>query len=139
VRNAIDNKFDMSLMRMITTSELKFRMECLNKCYKKVKHLKRNYWLVGVEKVNWQVGANGYCIPRDLFGNDNSWAIGSRTANARNGFLFLFAKTEGEPTPVCGSNRMIQNCTQLAIFQVSREGFAHCTLKSSNQWLPEWI
>lgn len=139
VQNVLNGLFDMSSLRKITTAEIKFRMLCLKKCYERIHMRHTDLWLVGAEKVeNWANGANGYCIPRDLYQNNNQWCTQSRLNDASPGYLYLFAKTIYTPSLITGTKRMEQSCDELYIFQVSRQKIAHCHLRAYGEWIPKW-
>lgn len=140
VQNALNDLFDMSKMRRLTTKEVRFRMYCLQRCHQiKGLDLSRKYWLVGAEEVkNWSAGAQGYSIPPDLYGQNNRWATTSRLTNSGAGYLFVFAKTRDKPQDITGTSRQKQRCEKLVVCQVSNDEFAACILTEHDNWKPEW-
>lgn len=137
VQKAMNNEFDMSQMRKITVAEIRYRMGCLKRCYQKLKT--KDLWLVGMEKVvNWTTGANGYCIPKNIFESGLQWARPIKLNEVSDGYLYLFAKTYGDPQPILDSVRMTQECQRIYICLVTRTATKICTMSLNNKWIQNW-
>ncbi|MGB8193797.1 MAG: hypothetical protein WCF67_17830 [Chitinophagaceae bacterium] len=140
VKNILDANvgFNMQLLRDIESSEIINRMECLRKTIRAIDNRKVEFtklWLISAEKVNdWTQGAPGYGIPRNLIGNNNSWATNARPGISGSGYLFVFAdaqqETKEELKAFYDSNRKrrTQVCRKIYICQVTPESLAWCKL-----------
>jgi hypothetical protein len=90
--------FDMSKLRGMTAEEAICRIQCMTEAIRNIDHNKNaaatKFWLVGAEKVdNWATGANAWCIPQNLLGNNNEWAKKAPVEFKGKGYLFVFVKT----------------------------------------------
>src|SRR5687768_1794653 len=104
VHNALDGNIDMSKLRKLTSGELITRMACLKQTIHNLpkthfKGYKRDemmvafttWWLVSAEPVNFGVeNAKGWGIPKNLVGQDVSWATDKANAKVNGkGYLFV--------------------------------------------------
>jgi hypothetical protein len=150
VENTIRNGLDLSKLRNLTSKEFIARMNCLRLCIKNLPPTAfegyaghgqmvayTSLWLVSAEKVDWSKGeaeANG--IPRNLVGNDRSWA--SRPAAGQisgPGYLYVFALcekddlsnlqwAEPEPGPEPVYKRRRLRCQHVYVCQVTERNLA---------------
>lgn len=140
VKNAMDNKFDMSKLRQITLSEMLNRMNALDRCNAYLPDLIKNFWLVGVETVaDWAKDTRIISIPPSLHTGTNSWAATSHLSSGGPGYLYVFCKTTGAPQPLAGSGRCEMMSEEVWIFQLNLREMAACQLKKSNGWAPTWM
>lgn len=149
IQNAMNGKMDMSVLRELTSAELRSRMACLKLCIQKlpqtnfdqeiIHDIKQKMvgmtglWLVSAEKVDdWAKGAAGIGIPADFVGHTNTWAINAQRGISGDGYLYIFANTD-KAKPVMADNlaekRRIQACLKLYVCQVTERGIAWTMIK----------
>jgi hypothetical protein len=96
VENAMHDRFDMSQLRKLDSSEANFRMHCLQQCiaaldYKTYPNGVNDAWLVSAEKVDWNKKADGFNIPKHLVNTQNNdWAVMPQKDIKGNGYLYVF-------------------------------------------------
>jgi hypothetical protein len=106
VQNYLDNKFDMSKLRNLSSRELVARMEALKKSIKvlaKTMVAHTSLWLISAEKLKRETSIfEGNGIPFNIIGEDKSWATRVRPRlnlkTQEKCYLFLFAETEKDKT-----------------------------------------
>ncbi|RWY45998.1 hypothetical protein [Mucilaginibacter gilvus] len=144
IQNAMNGQMDMSVLRNLTSAELRSRMACLKLCIKKLPQTNfdqeiiddnkqkmvglTGLWLVSAEKVDdWGKGAKGLGIPADLVGDNINWAIRAHKGISGPGYLYVFANTD-KAKPIMADNlstkRRIQGCLKLYVCQVTETGIA---------------
>jgi hypothetical protein len=146
-KNTLDNKLDISVLRDLTSAELRGRMACLRQCmlrlpeflfndrvirYNAPDNLKRSpamtsLWLVSAEAVNWDAKAIGLGIPAAFAGPHFDGLVHPASNNIRGpGFLFVFVITRNGSSLLEDSNRRTKTCKSVYICQVTKEGLAWC-------------
>jgi hypothetical protein len=109
VQNTLEQKLDMSVLRLLTSAELIRRMTCLKLCIGALpkvnfrtkeelgKMVAYTYlWLVSAEKVAWgKEDAAGHGIPANLRGTSKDWITSRSNAKVTgDGYLFVFVESE---------------------------------------------
>jgi hypothetical protein len=149
IQNALNGKMDMSVLRELTSPELRSRMACLKLCISKLPQTNfdqeiiddakqkmvglTGLWLVSAEKVDdWPAGAKGLGIPQNLAGKSNTWAIKAGKGIKGAGYLYVFANTD-KNKPLVADNlsgkRRVQACSKLYICQVTESNIAWTMIK----------
>ncbi len=143
IENSMQGKLNMSLLRELTSAELRARMACLKLCIKKLPEVDFNQhtvhpedgkkivgftglWLISAEKVaDWGQGAKGIGIPPDLAGSTIKWATEGRVSGP--GYLYVFASITKPkdywPDPP-SRKRKLQSCAKIYVCQVSGQQIA---------------
>jgi len=156
IDNAMKGKMDMSVLRELTSAELRARMACLKLCIKKLPQIDfdqhtvdpengkkivgfTGLWLVSAEKVdNWDNGAKGLGIPPDLVGNSVKWATNGKVNGP--GYLNVFVSIEspGKYVPDPSSDkRKIQQCSKIYVCQVTDQKLVWTALPGTGQASPD--
>lgn len=137
VQNYLDNAFDMSVLRDLTTEELTSRMSALRVSIRKLKGksvANNTLWLVSAEKSeNKSFKGNG--IPANLFGKTKDWAT-KMQFSSENCYLYVFAEIEKDRNwkrrlwapgqTLNGVKRRLIACEKLYVCQVSDTSFKSC-------------
>jgi hypothetical protein len=140
--------FNMSRLRNLTAAELIFRMECLRQC---IKHIDKDNivaytdkWLVSAESVQWNTGASGHGVPRNLTGtNSKTWATKARPGITDDGFLYIFVKAKNDKKIDWVTND--RNCKRrrqflhfIDVCQVADGNLSYCTLNGKGRIIENW-
>lgn len=155
VQNALDGNVDMSKLRELTSTELINRMTCLKKC---IAHLPTvnfkgyikaprmvaftRWWLISAEPVEFgKANAQGWGIPKNLVGNDTSWATDKMNAKVKgNGYLYVFADVNGNKVSWNGFGRRRVDVTKLYVCQVAENpnGEPHLAIATVKSGKATW-
>jgi hypothetical protein len=156
IENAMQGKLNMSLLRDLTSAELRARMACLKLCVKKLPQFDfdqhkvepengkkivgfTGLWLVSAEKVaDWGQGAKGIGIPPDLAGSSAKWATGGRVSGP--GYLYVFAvitKPKDYWPDKPSRKRKLQTCSKIFVCQVAGQQIAWTELPAIGPVQPE--
>jgi hypothetical protein len=124
VTNASAGLFDLGRMRLLSASETLVRMSALARCIKTLPGADRvrstEMWLVSAEAVeNWQDGAVGLGVPAAFALHDARNRVAAAPGIAGKGWLFLFARSKGEPMASPHAKRRFQKCKAFYLCQVS--------------------
>ena len=140
VKRTLDNKLDISILRNLSSAEIRRRMACLRLCILKLhdyypfnngiihhnapQELKKSpamtaLWLVGAEPVNWPGKAAGRCIPAAFSGSHATELLTAQSGIASDGYLFVFVLPKGYSQNIGETNRNTKNFKQVFICQVT--------------------
>lgn len=137
------NTMRMDALQNIKAEELIGRMGALRTCirylppYVPLKQVRLSeLWLVSAELVpDWNLGALGHGIPKQMVGNDKLWATTSRLGPVSGrGMLFVFAEGASACRDAAGkaSTRRIASCKRVFVCQLAQ------TSANPDDWKLAW-
>lgn len=128
VKNALEDMFDMSNLRKLSSADLIFRMDCLRKCIRAIDGTKPEFtklWLITAEHTKeWNDGVFGYGAPTNIFENIKG-ITSPQLGISGKGFLFIFGEAVHEGKKECikwvddSGCRRRQRCKRLFVCQVT--------------------
>ena len=141
VQNALNGQFDMSLMRKLTTAEVKRRMYCLKQCYDSIGNSDKNLWLVAAEKIDKLTDSNiGSSLPPDFI-DQTLLRQQCTTLQGSPFYLYLlctYDPKKDEIEKIKNSKRMLQTCQRLHLCLVNQSKLVMYTLDQSTENNSAW-
>lgn len=134
VQNALHGQFDMSLMRKLTTAEVKRRMYCLKQCYDNIGNSDKNLWLVAAEKIDKLTDSPiSSSLPPDFI--DQTLLRQQATALQDSPFylylLCTYDPKKDQMEKITNSKRMLQTCQKLHLCLINQSKLVMYTLDQS--------